>query len=516
MKTVKADLFGVETFFNAFFHRLNTCFLLEWLLAFVLVIIARLPYLLSDHVYFDGDEAMLGIMGRDLITGKALPIYFYGQQYGFSFFEVLSVGMFIPFLGSGVASLKLGGTLLFSLGIQRFMKVFRAKKLSFISYLLVTIILVLFPTWLVWGTKLRGGYITAFVGLAFIVEQLFLHANWERKNRLIVSGMSALILVSQPFFLLPVFPILVQRTFKMKWSRIIGTAIFGGLCLFLLRLPASTQDVHWTSSLQMSLDLDKLTYYFVDGFWASFTGYFAFSDIYVVPTEVKVSAMLFCVLLILSLVYSFIVSNTTERKELYLLLMGVFISIFPVSFFGVSGGRFLLPFFTGLMVIIVFIFARSIEINSLLKQGFLTICIAILSVGLTRFDGFVSFWMERQLNDMKVLNELVEEMRSRGIKAAFVSEWQTTAQLNYLGNDEMNFRFLFMDDRLERAVRTVNNCYLDSDCSVALTGSLWPLLDMQHVEGWNERIIRVNERFYLMENPEEKFLKKGGFELPGK
>lgn len=70
---------------NPVYRILGKSFWVEWLFAFGLVVLARLPYLLSEHVFFDGDEAMLGIMGRDLITGRNIPFYFYGQQYGFSF-----------------------------------------------------------------------------------------------------------------------------------------------------------------------------------------------------------------------------------------------------------------------------------------------------------------------------------------------------------------------------------------------------------------------------------------------
>ncbi len=42
----------------------------------------RLPHLLGGHVALDGDESIVGLMARDLLEGKRLPIFFYGQRYG--------------------------------------------------------------------------------------------------------------------------------------------------------------------------------------------------------------------------------------------------------------------------------------------------------------------------------------------------------------------------------------------------------------------------------------------------
>ena len=72
----------------------------SFLLIFLVCILVRLPHFLSKDFFFDGDEAMIGIMAQDFLSGKGLSLYFYGQNYGFSSLEVLSTSLFIKLIGN--------------------------------------------------------------------------------------------------------------------------------------------------------------------------------------------------------------------------------------------------------------------------------------------------------------------------------------------------------------------------------------------------------------------------------
>ena len=454
-------------------------------------------------------------MGRDLITGRNLPIYFYGQQYGFSFFEALSAGLFISFLGSSLASLKLGGMLIFSLGIQRYLKIFRAKELPLFAFLLMAAILCLFPTWQVWGTKLRGGYLTAFVGVAFIAEQLLLYDRWELKSWLKIAVISALIIVAQPIFLILVLPAILFRLTKMKRGQILPTFGLGAVALLLLQIPAYLNTAVWLPVGFGNFNLDGITHYLIGGFWSVFSGFFSFSDLYPIPELVKLGCQLFLGLFFLLFVLVIIRGKKALQVQILLLVLGMALSLFPSVVFGIGGGRYLLPFFTGIMLVLVWIStyqAKEFRTSTYLISSLLMLATFIPTT--MGYKQFVSFWLESHLNDMKVLDELKSELEKRNINHAFASEWQVFWQLNYLGNEEMNFRYLSMEDRVQRFVDRTNECYLDTNCPTALVGSLWPLNDMQTVPGWESRMERINDRFYLMERPEDVYLEKGGFELP--
>jgi hypothetical protein len=285
----------------------------------------------------------------------------------------------------------------------------------------------------------------------------------------------------------------------------------------LLRIPVYLNDFVWTPVGLGKFNLDGITHYFIKGFWSVFTGFFAFSDIYDVPGIVKTGSIVFLLLVSLVLIVAIIRGSTKLRIQVLLLLLGMVLSLFPSVAFGIGGGRYLLPFFTGLMLLLVWFASEQLnEIKPAVYLIFLLSLLASLIPTTMGYKQFVGFWLESHLNDMKVLTELKSELEKREIKHGFASEWQVFWQLNYLGNENINLRYVSMEDRAQRFIDRANECYLDTNCPTALVGSLWPLNDMQTVPEWESRMERINDRFYIMENPEDVFLKTGGFELPTK
>ncbi len=491
---------------------------LEWLFIPVLVVLVRLPYLLGEHLFFDGDEAVLGIMARDLITGTNFPIYFYGQQYGFSLFEAASAGLFMLFFGSTVYSIKFGALLLFSFAIKQYSELLLKQKLDWITYLAAILMVACFPTWLVWGTKLRGGYVTAFLFFALIAKQLFLHPHWERKDWLKVSVYLAFIAVSQVLFLLPLLPLLAQRFFQQKKIKDylipVGTTL---LAYGVLRLPAYLNPKVWTVNLVAEVNWETYYHYFFEGFWSHFTDFFLYGDIYEVPSTLKIKAMLFVIGLLSVCVLGIYRFKKQQKTDLVLLLIGILLSSFPIVLFRLSGGRYLLAFYTGLLLVSVLLIIRFKDI--VLRQTQVASWIgALLLLSSTVHYGkeYISYWLEPRLNDMAVLNELMGECEKRDINHLISSDWFLYWQINYLGNEKINCRFVERHDRVDRFTTRVDECYQTDNCKIALVGGHWPLFDMQTVEGWNESIEKINDRYYLYENPDIKFLNKAGYKLPEK
>jgi hypothetical protein len=73
-------------------------------LAILLVLFRSLVYLLFDHANFDSDQAVIGLMAKHLIEGRALPLFLYGAGY------MLAVGAWlaapwVAIFGSTVAAL---------------------------------------------------------------------------------------------------------------------------------------------------------------------------------------------------------------------------------------------------------------------------------------------------------------------------------------------------------------------------------------------------------------------------
>ena len=71
-----------------------------------LVLVRGLPHLLYPEVFFDSDQAMIGIMAKDFLAGRGLPWTFYGQKYLLALESWVAAGSFGLF-GVSLWSLKL-------------------------------------------------------------------------------------------------------------------------------------------------------------------------------------------------------------------------------------------------------------------------------------------------------------------------------------------------------------------------------------------------------------------------
>ncbi|NBQ89678.1 MAG: hypothetical protein EBU07_19890, partial [Betaproteobacteria bacterium] len=96
------------------------------LLLILLALVSRLPQLLSPELLLDGDEAVLGMMARDLAAGGPWPVFFYGQHYGLSVFEAAAGALMFKLFGAQAVALKLGMLLLWTGGVLAYHRGFRA------------------------------------------------------------------------------------------------------------------------------------------------------------------------------------------------------------------------------------------------------------------------------------------------------------------------------------------------------------------------------------------------------
>ena len=96
---------------------------LKWLNKYALFIIiilcflSRLPLLLSETLFLDGDECIVGLMAKHFYVGIDVPLFFYGQSYGFSFIEVLAIRIFYGLFGINDISIKLAMFSLWTIGV---------------------------------------------------------------------------------------------------------------------------------------------------------------------------------------------------------------------------------------------------------------------------------------------------------------------------------------------------------------------------------------------------------------
>jgi hypothetical protein len=83
--------------------------------------VTRLPQLLSPQLFACGDEALVGIMTEDLLAGRRVPIFLYGQSYALAVPELLGTAVSVRLLGASPLALKMGGLLVWGIGLAFFM-----------------------------------------------------------------------------------------------------------------------------------------------------------------------------------------------------------------------------------------------------------------------------------------------------------------------------------------------------------------------------------------------------------
>src|SRR5690554_6658993 len=196
----------------------------------LLCILSRMPQLLSENLLLDGDESILGLMSKHFYEFKAIPLYFYGQSYGFSFAEVFIISLFYLVFGVSALAVKLAMLTLWTLGIIFFYKTLKAinfKNNHWIP-LLITLAFIFSPSFAVWSMKARGGYLTAFF-LTSIITFLLFKKNWKLSlwAAFFIGLLLIVIYQAQPLWLAGLIPIVVFQVLKNKNLQYALTNILG-------------------------------------------------------------------------------------------------------------------------------------------------------------------------------------------------------------------------------------------------------------------------------------------------
>ena len=137
--------------------------------------------LLTSQSHVDGDESVVGIMARHIITRGERPVFFYGQAYGggAALEAYLAV---IPFtlFGESSISLKLVALCL-SLATIALTYIFCLRYCTKGTALVATALLALVTPLVEWHTKMRGGY-AGFLLSYILILLLYARIVYDHKK----------------------------------------------------------------------------------------------------------------------------------------------------------------------------------------------------------------------------------------------------------------------------------------------------------------------------------------------
>ncbi len=125
----------------------------------------------GDVDVYLADEGIVGLMGKHILEGRGLPVFFYGQAY-LGALEAYCVAVSFALLGVGTLALRLV-PLAFSLGLLAVVYDFTYRRYSVAAARWATALVATAPGYfLQWNLKARGGFIEHVV-LLFIVMMVF-------------------------------------------------------------------------------------------------------------------------------------------------------------------------------------------------------------------------------------------------------------------------------------------------------------------------------------------------------
>lgn len=480
-----------------------------WAIIFLLSLLVRLPQFLSVNFSFDGDEAIVGIMAQDLLEGRHFPIYFYGQQYGFSTFEVFSVAFFIKLFGTGIWALRLGGLLIFSFGVTFLYKSARLNSLSVLWSWLVVLAVVCFPSWYIWGSLVRGGYLTAFAAGCL----LFYILQWRHLNvwKWIFAGLLiALIYESHALILIVLFPFVVYRMWNEKqWLKnsLLLLIVAIGL-IFAIRF-LGTQSAVWDKpNLQFGLSLqwENLLLQFRD-FKAGFSNFFYYEITFGLPLWWNILVCIALLVMMGMIVRDFYLSDRHRKFLIVGFVICLFVYLFVYSTVSKPAPRYWIGFFTGILFLLVnIILLRHKE--RFFQKAWLSLAVIFIA-GAGVGSKMKTDWCCEGVNDAKALNALYQKVKTGHFKAVFITDVMIQWKWNYLYGNEIPATAFSYKERTNRFCNKVGHIYATDSKTVAIVGMNGIFYEMDFLPGFNDTRYVVGEKYFINPNADSVFVAKG-------
>ncbi|HLO70577.1 MAG TPA: hypothetical protein VK167_06905 [Flavipsychrobacter sp.] len=188
-----------------------------------LCLLSRLPQLISPELYCDGDECVMGLMAEKMYEGKELPLFFWGQHYGFSLFECVSILPFYLLFGYTTIAVKLGILSVWTVGTTLLFKVvYKLLNEKLYPSMLMITGFILFPAWMLQSMKAWGGPVTSYMLSNLILYLLICKSYYQRWwFHLLIGILIALVYESQRLWLVGVLPVWIYMLYdkkKLIWS----------------------------------------------------------------------------------------------------------------------------------------------------------------------------------------------------------------------------------------------------------------------------------------------------------
>lgn len=147
----------------------------------VVAFLIRLDFMRAVQFVIDGDEAIVGLMGKHILEGRGIPVFYYGQHYMGSL-EAIMASVSFALFGLSPFALQLV-PLCWSVALVPLVYIIGTSLMSRrVGLVAATLMAVPPPALIVWSSKARGGFIEiVFLGaLALYLTMLWLRDDKDR------------------------------------------------------------------------------------------------------------------------------------------------------------------------------------------------------------------------------------------------------------------------------------------------------------------------------------------------
>ena len=469
-------------------------------------IISRLPQLLSPDFMLDGDECIMGIMAKHFVEGKTVPFFFYGQNYGFAFIEVLAISAGYLLFGMSDYVVKLSVFAMWIAGVMFFYKtllyISNNNKLAALGF---TLLFILAPAWAVWSMKARGGYITAFL-FSNIVLYISLR-NQHRNNKWVWIGTGiacAIIFFSQPLWLAGLLPFLVLGIWKNGTIRNVVLYLCGiaGMTALIFMMKAGVSS-YWQPNVIPGIVYPfkvvcRFTYY-------NFTGFYYLQNAMDAPPAINLFVYLFSACLCVALVAGICVIIAKARKANMQLVAAVLSVIGAFAYFfiiDITSPRYALPL-TGYAIILLFIVWQHAKGSA--KPVVNSLLVVLLLSGGGALYSFKDYKFEIS---KALIQDAITKIEERGISHLYATDPLLYWNFVFYSKEKIIGRHRGSIDRYIPYITETDSMYFTAPYKTAL------LTRHSVIEGIEPgKLERLNEVFYLCQNPQYEQLHKLGFEI---
>jgi hypothetical protein len=450
----------------------------------------------------------VALMAKHMYYGRDFPLFFYGQNYGFSLIECLVIIPFYAVMGVSTLAVKLAMLSMWTTGCAFMYKTFASinKAAPSIPFLVI-LLFILCPAWAVWSMKARGGYLTSFVCTSILLYLLFDPKVKRDRLRFFVMGiLIAVIYESQLLWLPGLAPLILYRLYNersmVKTITFLLPAIllFAVFHLYIKGLPVQFNAQPFVSNFhEFTISVGAFFYHL----YASLHGnYYLWFILRPGMASIILAVLFTCVIFLLQLAA---LCNIIRKKKGTTLFnvsaLAVLLTLILLLFCRNESLRYFLPV-TGCTVLSLALFLHTIPVKMKLAYRVSGLVIVTGIFSAISFKDYKVSWLSE-----KNVHDVVDYLTARDVHYVYSGSFLLCYYIDFYSGEQVLSRDWSFPGRYTPYAKKVDSA-LDNGAKTALIGFEGDTGDYCGIN-IPAHLIQHYENFYIIQDVSKGELAKG-------